>query len=190
MKIVKRTQSIDTNRLLLRNFTKSDAKEFYVNCMGDIAVEKYVMGRAHRDLAETKRLVKLFVRGRAKSNNIYVVFAIVEKSSGQVIGEIDAVGYDASIKRVAVGYKLGSKWWGKGYATEALKAMIAYLFENSDINKIEAMHDVENIASGRVMQKAGMTYEGTHRQGIKNNRGIVDVKIYSILKDEYLNKFC
>lgn len=65
--------------------------------------------------------------------------------------------------------------------------MIAYLFEGSAVNRIEAIHDVENAASGRVMQKAGMVYEGAHRQSVKNNRGIVDVKTYSILRDVFLS---
>ncbi len=185
--VKKQKRTIETDSLLLRIFERSDAKEFYLNCMSDQAVAKYVKGAHHKDISETKRLVRILVKGRAKSNNIYAVFAIVEKRSGRLIGAIEAVYYDESIKRVAVGYKLGSKWWGKGYATEALRAMIAYLFEGSAVNRIEAIHDVENAASGRVMQKAGMVYEGAHRQSVKNNRGIVDVKTYSILRDEFLN---
>lgn len=183
----KQKRTIETDSLLLRGFERSDAKEFYLNCMSDQAVAKYVKGSHHKDMSETKRLIRILMKGRAKSNNIYAVFAIVEKRSGRLIGAIEAVYYDESIKRVAVGYKLGSKWWGKGYATEALRAMIAYLFEDSAVNRIEAIHDVENAASGRVMQKAGMVYEGAHRQSVKNNRGIVDVKTYSILRDEFLS---
>ena len=61
-------------------------------------------------------------------------------------------------------YAVGKAWWGKGIATEALKAVMAFLFERVGANRIEAGHDVNNPGSGRVMQKAGMQQEGIHRQ--------------------------
>ena len=77
------------------------------------------------------------------------------------------------------------QWWHNGYVSEALKSVISFLFESVGVNRIMAKHDTQNPNSGKVMQKSGMTYEGTLRQADRNNRGIVDVCVYSVLAKEY-----
>ena len=69
---------------------------------------------------------------------------------------------------------------------EALRAVIAYLFEEAGLNRVAACHDVNNPKSGRVMQKAGMTREGVLRAAGRNNQGICDEVWYSILKSEFV----
>ena len=85
-----------------------------------------------------------------------------------------------------VGYCIGSKWWHQGITSEALGAVIPFLFEEVGANRIEARHDPNNPRSGDVMRKCGLKYEGTLRQADYNNQGIVDVCIYGLLRDEYL----
>lgn len=70
---------------------------------------------------------------------------------------------------------------------EALDAVITYLFHEADFNRIAALHDKNNPASGEVMKKVGMQYEGTFRQAGKNNQGICDEVCYSLLKKEWLD---
>ena len=70
--------------------------------------------------------------------------------------------------------------------TEALIAVIDYLLEEVGCNRVAARHDVNNPASGKVMQKAGMIYEGTLRQYGKNNQGVCDMAYYSIIKADRL----
>lgn len=77
----------------------------------------------------------------------------------------------------------GQAYWGHGYVAEALKEVISYLFkEGNDL--VRARHDKNNSHSGRVMQKAGMKYEGILRKSAKNNQGVVDDVVYSILPEE------
>ncbi|GAA0773821.1 hypothetical protein GCM10008908_22630 [Clostridium subterminale] len=74
-----------------------------------------------------------------------------------------------------------------GIITEALKAVINYLFSEVGFNRIVATHDTNNIASGKVMIKSGMKYEGTLRQSEwRDNKGFYDLAVYAILKDEWL----
>ena len=68
--------------------------------------------------------------------------------------------------------------------SEALSKVIEYLFETTDVNRIEAEHDVSNPSSGRVMAKSGMTFEGILRQAGYNNQGIVDVAFYTVLRSD------
>lgn len=75
-------------------------------------------------------------------------------------------------------------FWNKGIITESLNAVIKFFFEEVGINRIEAKHDINNPASGEVMKKCGMQFEGILRQAGKNNTGLCDLAVYSILKDD------
>lgn len=92
------------------------------------------------------------------------------------------------IDMVEIGYCIGSKWWGKGIATEALDAVTKFLFEQVKVNRIQSHHDPVNIGSGKVMLKCGFQYEGTLRSADRNNTGIVDAVSYSILASDYFKK--
>ncbi len=84
-----------------------------------------------------------------------------------------------------IGYIISKKEWNKGIMTEALKAVIKYLFDKVNFNRIQLRHMVDNPASGKVMLKCGMKYEGVLRQyGLKNTGERCDTTIYSILKGE------
>lgn len=100
------------------------------------------------------------------------------------IGDISVVSIETNVQAAELGWVISRKHWGKGYMPEAAKAVITYLLENIGFHRVFAVHDNENSQSGRVMEKVDMTYEGTLRQAAKNNRGIVDIAVYSILKDE------
>ena len=91
-------------------------------------------------------------------------------------------------RRTAVGYRLGKQYWGKGYATEALRAVIAYLFEQTTVNRISASTWSENMASARVLEKAGMRFEGLARQRRFAKGAFRDVKFYAILREDVLPK--
>lgn len=87
-----------------------------------------------------------------------------------------------------LGYWIGKIYWGKGYCTEASQAVVKYGFEVMGLNRIYATHFTRNPASGRVMQKIGMQYEGHLRQNVKKWDKFEDLELYSILKDEYIAK--
>ena len=112
------------------------------------------------------------------------VFGLVEKESGDFLG---AMGLHPEEKHhlAEVGYWIGKPYWGKGYATQALRLIIQFAFESTNLNRIQARHFTSNPASGRVMQKADMTYEGTSRQAIFHRDGYKDTVLYAILREDY-----
>jgi RimJ/RimL family protein N-acetyltransferase len=112
-------------------------------------------------------------------------WAIVPKVSPQVIGRIAAVKLDEEICSAAIGYCLGKAYWGQGLMPEALTAVMRFLFFDVGMNRIAACHDVNNPKSGRVMEKAGMKYEGTLRQAGRNNQGICDLVVRAALRSEW-----
>lgn len=86
------------------------------------------------------------------------------------------------LSSIEIGYCIGRRWWHQGIMTEALQAVIYYLFDTCDFNRITARHDPNNPHSGAVMKKCGMKYEGTTRQSGRNNQGVCDTAHYAILR--------
>jgi RimJ/RimL family protein N-acetyltransferase len=84
-----------------------------------------------------------------------------------------------------LGYWVGVPYWGRGYTTVAARRMIAFSFEDLLLNKVFARCFVQNPASARVMQKAGMTYEGTLRQHARKAGAYYDLHCYGILRSEF-----
>lgn len=84
-----------------------------------------------------------------------------------------------------LGYWIGVPYWNKGYTTEAARALLEYGFNTLGLNRIQARHMTNNPASGRVMQKLGMTYEGTHRQATRRFGEYQDLAVYAILRGQY-----
>ena len=93
--------------------------------------------------------------------------------------------WDKPDRCIDVGYAISNKYWNKGLTTEAVKAIIKFGFKKLDANRIETHCDENNAASYRVMEKAGMKYEGTLRQKVLIKNKFANMKFYSILREEY-----
>lgn len=182
----KGTKTLETERLFLRPFTQGDAEPMFYNWASDPEVTKYLTWPAHTNVEETKKIVTYWAGGNDDPRKYQ--WAIVPKESGEPVGSISAVRMDERTDSVTVGYCIGSHFWGRGITAEALRAVIAFFFEEVGANCVNACHDPRNPNSGRVMRKSGMTYEGTWRAGGVNNQGICDECWYSIIKDEYQKK--
>ena len=96
--------------------------------------------------------------------------------------------YSGQNRSAEVGYSFARKEWNRGYATEALQAVLASVFTSLSVNRIEAQHDVRNPASGRVMEKCGMKKEGVLRQRILNKNEYIDVALWSVLRTDLEGK--
>lgn len=116
------------------------------------------------------------------------MLAITDKSSGKVIGSL---GIHPDQKRACknarmIGYVLSETYWGQGLMTEAVKAVIDYVFTNTDIDILSAMHFPFNTRSKRVIEKCGFQYEGTLRKSAVIYDGSVQDEVcYSLLKEEW-----
>lgn len=111
-------------------------------------------------------------------------FAIVVQPEGMLIGAI-GLGLYRTNQLAELGYWIGKPYWNQGYGTEAAKELLRYGFENLKLNRIQARHMTKNPASGRVMEKIGMTREGVLRQSLYRFSNYEDAMIYSILLEEY-----
>ncbi len=176
------TQRIETERLVLRRFVIDDASAMYKNWASDDAVTKFLSWPTHTSQEVSEYVISEWVK--EYTGEKYYHWTIELKNIGEPIGSIAVVNMNEEVSIAHVGYCIGKKWWHQGITSEALKAVIDFLFDEVDANRIEAYHDPHNPNSGGVMKKCGMKYEGTLRSYQKNNQGICDVCVYAILKSE------
>ncbi|ADL35878.1 acetyltransferase GNAT family [Butyrivibrio proteoclasticus B316] len=176
------TQTIETERLILRQFKREDADSMFKNWANDEEVTKYLTWPPHGTVDVTKEILKQWVD--SYKDEKYYQWAIVLKEIDEPIGSISAVGMEERINMIHIGYCIGKLWWNQGITSEALKAVIEFFFDKVEANRIESRHDVNNPHSGMVMKKCGMKYEGTLRSSDINNQGLNDSSWYAILRSD------
>lgn len=176
------TRTITTERLILRRFTLEDAQAMYHNWASDPDVTRYLTWPAHGSVEITQMVLCDWIADYEKDD--FYQWAIELRELGQPIGTISVVSHNDKAQLVHIGYALGRRWWRRGIMTEALQAVMDYLFDEVGVNRIESRHDPRNPNSGKVMRKCGMQYEGTLRQSDWNNQGICDASWYALLAEE------
>lgn len=156
----------------------------FYNWASDDRVCRYLTWKLHDNIEETKLLLDHWINSYMKKTEYN--WAIEIKAINQVIGSISVVHYQEANRSCEIGYCIGYDYWNKGFTTEALYAVIEYLFEETDFHRIEAKHDTQNPASGKVMQKCGLTYEGTLKESvIRKDGSFGSMKVYGILKSDH-----
>lgn len=178
------TKYIETEKLVLRKYREEDAEDMFNNWASDSKVTKYLTWPTHCSVEVSKEVLKTWIDDYRNIENYQ--WAIELKETGSVIGSAGLMNIDNHNENCEIGYCLGQRFWNKGIMTEVFLGIIEFAFHEIGFQRITGRHDVANTASGRVMEKCGLKYEGTLRKINKNNSGIlVDCKYYSILKDEY-----
>lgn len=171
---------METPRLVLRHWHESDLEDFLA-----FAADPAVMLDSGARPATTFEEEQAFFRRALWDSGCY---AIVLKETGHPIGKIK---FQKDIRRpkgnsLSIGYELARAYWGRGYMTEALAAMVRCAFERKHVDVLAIGHFQGNHRSRRVIEKCGFQYEGTIRQGFRRYDGqVFDDVCYSILKEEY-----
>ena len=178
------TKLLETERLVLRPFVREDAQAMYDNWASDPEVTKFLSWPTYKSVADAHWILDIWLRDYERPD--FYQWAVVLKELGQPIGSISVVNSDDRVEMAEIGYCIGKTWWGRGIMPEAVNAVMGYLFVEGGMQRLEAGHDPENSASGAVIRKCGLKYEGIFRKRIRSNRGITDVAWYSMLKEEYI----
>lgn len=174
--------TLHTKRLTLRPFTLADAPEVQ-RLAGDRVVASQTLSIPHpyeNGMAEDwiRTHPKEFAAGRA------AIFALT-LADFTLCGAI-GLGILTAYRLAELGYWLGQPYWGQGLATEAARAVLAYGFQELNLNRIQATHFSDNPASGRVMEKIGMAYEGCRPEHTYKWGEFKDIKLYGILRRDWL----
>ena len=179
----KGTIQLETKRLILRRFTAADDSAMFHNWANDPEVTKYLTWQTHTAIEVSRDVLNDWIPNYEKPD--YYHWGIELKETGTLIGSTASVKQDDKAKMVHIGYCIGKTWWRKGYTSEALIRLVQFFFEEVGVNRIESRHDPRNPGSGKVMQNAGLRYEGTSIESDWNNQGICDAANYAILAREY-----
>ncbi len=176
------TQTIETNRLILKKFEIKDALKMFNNWASSDEVTKYLTWKPHKDVSVSKEWIEFLISNYDRKD--FYEWGIFLKKIDEPIGSISVVDLKENINAVHIGYCIGKKWWHQGITSEALSALVDFFFDKVGVDRIESRHDPLNVNSGRVMKKCGMKYEGTMRKADISNQGIVDCSYYAILKED------
>ena len=186
----KGTVTLETERLILRRFTMDDLEPMFYNVWNNYNVWKWTNYEPMSSIDDVLNLNKIFTeKWFAKyENSDYYNWAIQFKPTNQVVGRVRGgwlVKTDERIGQIELAYELGENWWKQGIMTEAVKKVIDFFIIEIGYNRVYSGHAYENPASGKVMQKCGMIYEGTLRQACKQHGCLYDEVRYAILAEDY-----
>lgn len=172
-------RELETPRLRLRHVREEDTRQIYDCWASDPDVAKYVTWNAHTSLSDTEEIMRFWLEEYNKPDRYR--YGIELKSSAVLIGMIDVVGFHNGAP--VVGYCSGKAYWGHGYMTEALGAVVDELFKNSfDTIVIEAVD--ENVASNKVILKNGFKLVCTRTEPLSQDKPdrIVTINSYRLYK--------
>ena len=177
------TNTITTERLILRRFEYADNDAMLKNWVADERIQSLYSEPVYSTKEAVKELLDKYIGSYER--NDYYRWAIIEKKSGECIGQIAYFLVDNKNNFAEIEYCIGSAFQCKGYATEATKAIIAYGFNKINLHKVQICTKTINAPSKRVIEKCGLTYEGTLRDYFYMNGEYVGRLYFSILKSEY-----
>lgn len=177
-----RTPVLDTKRLRLRAFNLSDAPDVQ-RLAGHkaVAATTALIPHPYPDGAAATWIDTHHAKWTAREE---LILAITLKTTGELLGSI-SLRFAVASEWAEFGYWMGLPHWNKGYTTEATRALLDYGFGSLGLNRIQAHHMAGNDASGRVMEKAGLSREGCSPQAIKKNGQFHDLIFYGILREDW-----
>ena len=177
------TRTLSTPRLILRPFSAQDGEAMFRSWASDPEVTRFLTWPPHKTPEQSAPLCHVSAMNTLSVNRY--IWALESRELGEVIGSLSVTDLNEASAVMELAYCLGRAFWGQGIMTEALRAVLRCLFENTSVRVIRAAHDTQNPASGRVMDKAGMMREGIARGTGLNNQGICDVLWHSLTRAEY-----
>jgi len=170
--------TLETARLRIRPYSEADIPEL-LPLIGAREVAATTLRIAHPYTVED---AKAFLALAQEPDKLWL--AVTLRSDGRQIGGI-GLRIDEQHQHAELGYWLGVPYWGQGYATEAATEMLRYGFEDLGMHRIFASHFAHNPASGRILRKLGMRYEGCQRAHLRKWDQFVDSELYGLLRREW-----
>lgn len=176
------TETIRTERLVLRRLREEDALPLHRNCSSDPETVRFLTRQAVSDPQITSALVADWIRSYGQED--FFLWAV--EFDGEVIGTVNLHDVDRTKGSCEIGFSIGSRWWGKGIMTESVCAVIGQAFSSLGFERIVGWCAEGNAASARVMEKAGMRHTGVERQSVMLSGGSVSDRVwYAVCREEW-----
>lgn len=171
-------------RLHLREVRASDAAALYA-IHSDPQVMRYWSYPAWTALAQAEQKVADIQRQRREED--ILVWAVADAASDLLIGTIAVFALNTGQRRAEIGYSLHRDWQGKGLASEALRQVLAHLFDGMGLRRVEADADPRNHASCHLLEKLGFVREGLFRERWHVNGETCDSAMFGLLRRDFLS---
>lgn len=156
---MKGTVRLETERLVLRRFEAGDADALYREFGSNEKMSRYSGWNPYA----TPEIAQATVREYLESYNDPTSHSWAIERNGELAGTIGAYDFDSAANSIEVGFSIAEASWGKGYASEALRAVLRYLVDDEGITQVRAWCASDNVGSRRVLEKCGMTLTNTGR---------------------------
>jgi RimJ/RimL family protein N-acetyltransferase len=177
---------LETNRLILRPIEKNDAEAVF-SYRSDAWVNRY-QGWIPSSISDVYYFINYKVSHEMNLPGTWVQFVLVKNDNHEIIGDIGVHFLSADTFQVEMGCTLNKLYHGKGYALEALKGIIGYLFYELNKRRIIASIDPRNLSSIRLYERLGFRKEAHFRESIYMNGEWADDLVYSLLKNEWKDR--
>ena len=178
-------RELNTPRLRLRRISMADLKDYF-RLFGSSRISEFMLWEPHTHIhqseAAIRKLLERYADGRCYR------WGIALPETGRLIGIIELLRFDEESGTCSFAYMLREDFWGMGYGTEALRAAIGFAFSHMKMDAVIADHMGPNPASGKAMQKAGMTYVRTIPGAYVKNGSCFDQVQYRITRQEWGNR--
>ena len=174
---------LETERLILRQVNEKDVKQIY-EILSNVEVAKYEYFYPVKSKEEAMEFIERYKQNLEDEEEI--TWGIILKETNKLIGTCCLGDFNVGARRAEIGYNIAQAEWNKGYATEALAAVIGFGFDNINLNRIEATITPGNNASVKVLKKLKFTQEGVVRERDLIKGKLEDGIIMAILKREYI----
>lgn len=166
--------TLTSARLTLRPPQRVDAETIFTGYATDPAVARFVVWTPHQSIAETEAFLAHFLEHGAEDDNY--PWVITRTADAVLLG---AVHLRVEPPRAELGFNLAREHWGRGYGTEVVQTVMAFGFGHAGVHRVQAVCHVDNAASARVLEKAGMRREGRlHRYMLFPNLGTEPQDVY------------
>ena len=182
------TPTLETERCIMRPIALSDASDVFI-LASDPQIARYTtfFGQTlHQTPDETRDFIQLCLG--MQRNNSGASWVIIEKYNNEIIGMINIFGYSTTHRKAEIGYVLSPTYWGRGIMTEVSATLIAYLFHEMQLVRLQATVDPENIGSVQVLQKCGMQHEGLLHNYYIVHGASCNRAMYAILREEFFKR--
>jgi ribosomal-protein-alanine N-acetyltransferase len=174
---------LETPRLRLRPFEAADAPALF-EIASNPTVTRFTTWDAHRTVDDSRTFINDYA-GVRYLEGVPDPLAILLKQDGRLIGAAGGRWESEPNRCMEFGYWLGEPFWGRGLATEAARAFVAHLFAAYPVERVQAHFIEGNAASGRVLEKVGLKFEGVRRRALFQRGRFWDIHCYAALRDEW-----
>ena len=181
-KLFSHIPTLETDRLILRGMRVSDTEDMFEYARRP-SVTQYLTWNPHTDPAETREYLT-YVGQRYRTGDFYD-WAVVDRESGHMIGTCGFTSFNCPHDTAEIGYVLNPAYQGKGLATEAVRRVLDFGFDELGLHRIEAHFMEGNDASRRLMERVGMTFEGYARESMRIKGRFCTIGTCAILRHEY-----